>query len=356
MKLRATSSAPVRCQHRDGTSRVTFAAQRPLWLVGADICVFVRLDLGNVPERHRARAIAERARQLSPFPDQGWHAADHDGRIALWCWDAARVRAAIAAEPESGRAWEIVPEQVFFTPARDACVRERGGTFVLERWRDDELVFSAALPPGGQHRALCLRSAGLAVDADPPVVTAVPGERWDRRAFAWRRLLREPLAASAALLALASLWLLWSLGLLGGTYLANQQLSTRIAEQQQNLAPLLAQREQALAIAARTAALAALFEQVSAIEAAAEFEFLVGGRYQQMLDWEFSPRALRVTLQDATPDNRAYVEALERSPWFDRVGVSPAPNPDQITLQIALTPRAVDTPLYVREARAGGDS
>ncbi|MBK6583338.1 MAG: hypothetical protein IPG20_10655 [Gammaproteobacteria bacterium] len=139
-------------------------------------------------------------------------------------------------------------------------------------------------------------------------------------------------------------------------YLANQRLATRIAAQQQNLAPLLAQREQALAIAARNAALGALFEQVSAIEAAAEFEFLVGARYQQMLDWEFSPRALRVTLQDATPDNRAYVEALERSPWFDRVGVSPAPNPDQITLQIALTPRAVDTPLYVREARAGGDS
>ena len=356
MKLRATSSAPVRCQHRDGVSSVAITAQRPLWLVGADICVFARLDLGNVPERHRARAVAERARQLSPFSDQGWHAADHDGRVALWCWDAARVRAAIAADPESGRTWEIVPEQVFFTPARDACVRERGGALVLEKWRDDELVFSALLPASGQHRALCLRSAGLAVDAEPPVITAAPGQRWDRHAFDWRRMLREPLAAGAALLALASLWLLWSLGVLGGTHLANQRLSTHISAQQRSLAPLLEQREQALAIAARNAALGALFEQVSAIEAAAEFEFLVGARYQQMLDWEFSPRALRVTLQDATPDNRAYVEALERSPWFDRVGVSPAPNPDQITLQIALTPRTVDAPLYLREARAGGDS
>jgi hypothetical protein len=335
---------------------VALATQRPLWLVGADICVFARLDLARIPERHRARAVAERARQLSPFPDQGWHAADRDGSIALWCWDAAGVRAAMAADPESERAWEIVPEQVFFSPVRDACLRERGATMVLERWCDDELVFSTVLPAAGQHRALCLRSAGLDADADLPVVAAEPGPRWDRRAFDWRRMLREPFAAGVALLALASLWLLWSLGVLGGTHLANHRLANRIATQQQNLAPLLEQREQALAIAARNAALAASFEQVSAIEAAAEFEYLVGARYQRMLDWEFSPRALRVTLQDATPDNRAYVEALERSPWFDRVGVSPAPNPDQITLQISLAPRATDAPLYVREALAGGRS
>ena len=64
MTLRATSSAPVRCQHRDGTSSVALATQRPLWLVGADICVFARLYLARIPERHRARAVAERARQL----------------------------------------------------------------------------------------------------------------------------------------------------------------------------------------------------------------------------------------------------------------------------------------------------
>jgi hypothetical protein len=318
--------------------------------------VFTRLELPNIPERHRARAAAERARQLSPFSEPGWHTADHDGSIALWCWDAARVRAAIAAEPGPQRAWEIVPEQVFFSPVADTCLRERAGTMVLERWRDGQLVFSAPLPAAGPPRALCLRSAGLGADADPPLASSEPGKRWDQRALDWRRVMREPLAAGVALLALASLWLLWSLGVLGGTQLANHRLASRIAVQQESLAPLLERREQALAIAANNTALAGLFERVSAIEAAAEFEHLVGSRYQRLLDWEFTLRALRVTLQDSNPDNRAYVETLERSPWFERVGVSPAPSPDQITLQIALAANARDTPLYVREAAPGDDS
>ncbi|MFM7785409.1 MAG: hypothetical protein ACKPE6_12335 [Gammaproteobacteria bacterium] len=32
--------------------------RRPLWLVGAELCVFSVLELSAVPERHRSRALA----------------------------------------------------------------------------------------------------------------------------------------------------------------------------------------------------------------------------------------------------------------------------------------------------------
>lgn len=124
MKFRAPSSPPVRLQHREGVQPLppSLARRRPLWLLAADVCVFTLLDLRKVPARLRARAIAERARQLAPFAAAGWHAADHEGEIALWCWDETRVRAAIDAEG-AGSTWEVLPEQLFFSPPpMPACV------------------------------------------------------------------------------------------------------------------------------------------------------------------------------------------------------------------------------------------
>jgi hypothetical protein len=67
MKFRASTSAPARLQRASGVQPASVAVSRPLWLVGAELCVFTEIDLRAVPARHRGRAIADRARQLSPF-------------------------------------------------------------------------------------------------------------------------------------------------------------------------------------------------------------------------------------------------------------------------------------------------
>jgi hypothetical protein len=349
MKTAALSSATARRQDSEGVSalRLPGAARRALWLIGADLCVFTRIDMHAVAPRHRARAIAERARQLSPFAHSGWHSADLDGSMALWCWDAARVSAAMEQESGTASNWEILPEQIFVEPAQGGCLRQSGGADVLECWRDGKLAFSATLPDEASQRALRLRSAGLAVDAEPArLPTRLLASRWDQPELAWRELLREPMTAGLALLAGCALWLLWSLGMLAGQGFANQRLEQSLAAQQEALAPLLAEREQALQLAGRNQALAALLGQVSALEAAAEFEFLVGGQYQRLLSWQLNGSLLRATLEDPTPDNRAYVEALQGSPWFDRVSVSPSVRPDQINLEIQLGNTGA-APLYL---------
>ncbi len=352
MKFRAPSSPPVRLQHREGVQPLppSLARRRPLWLLAADVCVFTLLDLRKVPARLRARAIAERARQLAPFAAAGWHAADHEGEIALWCWDETRVRAAIDAEG-AGSTWEVLPEQLFFSPPADACVRAG----VLECWRDGRLVFSAPLPASPATRALTLRAARLAVDAEPPELPRSHGtQRWDRRPTDWRSLAREPLAAAAAALALATLWLLWSLGGLGGWEYAREREQRSLEQQRAALAPVLAQREEALRLAERNRALSALLGPPSALEVAAEFEHLAGPRYRRLLAWEFGARTLRATLEDPAPDNRAYVEALTRSPWFERVGIAVAQRADQIALEITLAAAPAQTPAYLaRDGSAG---
>jgi hypothetical protein len=335
---------------------VALATRQPLWLVGAESCVFARLELAAVPARHRARAIAQRARQLAPFAEPGWHAAERDdGRVLLWCWDAARVRKAIDEANAANTRWSVLPEQVFFAPREGACLRQLDGARVLERWESGALAYSVAIPPAATDIDLWLRSAGLPPGVPPPA--AEPGlvsMRWDRAPRDWKHLIKEPMAAGGALLALASLWLVWSLGELGGQHLANHRLAARIERDQERLAPLLAERERALALASRNQNLTRLLGKVDAVEAAAEFEYLVGDRYDKILEWEYTGKSLRVTLEDDAPDNRGYVEALEASPWFDRVSISPALRPNQLSLEVTLSADTAARPAYAAAAAGKG--
>jgi hypothetical protein len=162
------------------------------------------------------------------------------------------------------------------------------------------------------------------------------------------------MAAGCAALGVAALWLLWSLGTLAGWQFANQRLAERTEALQAELAPVLAQRDEAVALAARTQALAELLGNVTALEAAAEFEHLAGGRYGRLLSWDFNGRSLRATLEDSAPDNRAYVESLQRSPWFERVSIQTTPRADQISIDVTLVAKPPATPAYL--AAAGGDA
>jgi len=351
MKFRVSSSVPVLLQTAEGVRPAPQVGgnRRPLWLLAPELCVFTELDMRNVPARLRARAMSERARQLSPFPATGWHAADSEGWMALWCWDASRVRAAMDGTP-GDRDWELLPEQLFVAPEADACRRRSGAIDILERWRDGRLVFSAPLPPEGGAHPLWLRAAGLPADAEPPhAKEEYAPRRWDQRRGDWRRLLGEPAAAGYAALALAALWLLWSLGTLAGWQFANQRLEQRTRALDSELAPALAQRDEAIRLAGRARTLSQLLGPVTALEAAAEFEHLAGARYGRLLGWEFSGRSLRATLEDSAPDNRAYVESLQQSPWFERVGIQTTARADQISIDITLHAAPGAAPLYLAD-------
>ncbi len=352
MKFRASTSAPARLLRASGVQPAALAAARPLWLVGAELCVFTEIDLRAVPVRHRARAIADRARQLSPFASPAWHAADAAGSVALWIWDAARVTAAMADEDGPSRRWQVLPEQLFLPPAHAACLREIDATQrVLERWQGGRLVFSCLLPAAPREVALRLRAAGLAPDATPPVArTALQSARWDLPPFDWRVALRDPLVAAGLALACAVLWLVWSLGELAGERAANARLDASVESRERELAPLLEERSEALALAARNQALAGLLSGRNALEAAAEFEHLVGARYQRLLQWEVNARSAKAMVEDKAADNRAYVEALQQSPWFERVAVAPTLRPEQVSLEITLSANPKAVPLYVTAA------
>lgn len=354
MIFRARSSAPVRLQRADGTQVLALAASRPLWLVGADLCVFTRIDLGSVAPRFRQQVIAQQARQLAPFAAPGWHAADRGGEVLLWLWDQAVVQAAIAAAGGSG--WQVLPEQVHLRATADALLRrEYGTTTVLERWRDGRLAFSARLPAGGGDHAAWLRAAGLTIDRTPvPAGIDHDPVRWDRQPADWRAWARDPAVASGACAAAMALWLLWSLGELAASWQATAAAAASVATLERTLAPQLQQRDTALQLALRREALGTLLGGVTAIEAAAEFEHLAGGRYARLLDWRYGNGRMQVTLQDEHPDNRAYVEALEASPWFEKVSVTPAMRPDQISLEILLDGGTDRVPAYVAPAESAG--
>ena len=123
-------------------------------------------------------------------------------------------------------------------------------------------------------------------------------------------------------------------------------MADSLERQERELAPLLKQRERALALATRNRAMAAQLGRPDAVEVAAEFEHLAGARYQRLLQWDFNGRGARVVLEDSSPDNRAYVESITRSPWFPRVGVTPGLRPEQLNLELAFSPDAPHPPTY----------
>jgi hypothetical protein len=263
-------------------------------------------------------------------------------------WDAARTRAAMQ-EAGSTLRWTVLPEQVFLSgPADGSCLREAGTALVLERWIAGTLAFSACLPAGNTDPGLWLRAAGLPIDSALPRVPARHSAlRWDERPLDWRVLSRDPLAAAGVFAVAMSLWLMWSIGELAGWKVANQRLEDSLAAEQRALAPRLAEREKAMRLAGDNHALAREFGGVTGLDAVAEFEFLVGDRFTRLLDWQFDGRKLRVTLEDDAPDNRAYVEALDRSPWFDNVRVAPSMRANQIVLEIAVVSGAEKSPVHL---------
>jgi hypothetical protein len=193
-----------------------------------------------------------------------------------------------------------------------------------------------------------LRAAGLPIDSELPRLPARHSSvRWDMQPLDWRALGQDPLVAAGVFAVAMSLWLMWSLGELAGWKVANQRLDDALAAEQRALAPRLAEREKALRLGSDNSAIAREFGGVTGLDAVAEFEFLVGDRFTRLLDWQFDGRKLRVTLEDDAPDNRAYVEALDRSPWFDNVRVAPSMRANQIVLDIAVVAGAEKSPVYL---------
>jgi hypothetical protein len=200
-----------------------------------------------------------------------------------------------------------------------------------------------------------MRAAGLPPDASPAASdSALADQRWDLPAFDWRRTVRDPVSMAGLALLATILWLLWSVAELAGVHAANGRVAAAVAARETELAPLIVQREQALALAARNRALADQLARVDALEVAAEFEHLAGENYQVLLQWEFNGRGVRAMLEDSTPDNRAYVEAITSSPWFPRVSVNPGLRPEQISLDVAFEEVPGSTPVFA--SPPGGSS
>ena len=118
----------------------------------------------------------------------------------------------------------------------------------------------------------------------------------------------------------------------------------------QQAEPQLLARDHYIQIQADNEGRVELLKTPSPIAVMAEFEFLVGEQYENVLEWRQERSTLAATIEVTGESRRRLLEALQRSPLFTNVRVEPSVQPDAIVVEASLVEVGEDDLLFEREA------
>ena len=352
-------------QTRSGTARLAGRTLHPHWIVGRDLCMYRREDFANVPRGKRRSALALKLPVWSPFERTGHYCVWSGSTAMVWFWDEDKVGAsadvpgsagasgvsdapdapgapppATGARPAAGL--RVLPETVFHARKPDGLHLQRCREGVeLQYWRSDLLVDAFWFPHPPDRDGLrsfidrqaggaeALRSSAPAVAGGEPApepwrVPPAPGE--------WLEANEPPLVAACLLvLLLAVAWQearFWKIRHLASSTAAE------LARMQDDLDPLLAARNELLALHRTNRALSAILSEPSQALLMGLVDRAIPSAQARFREWHYQQRELRVVVEDPDPDPITYVRALEAEPLFDRVRAEPVRGDDRLRITL----------------------
>lgn len=319
---------PTRRLVNDDQGRVSrggiFGGQQ--WVVGRGQCRYRREDLHRLPARQRLQAARLAATRHRPSPDAHVHMAWSDGIAHLWFWDAGE-----AATVEVQRRW--IPESLLLAPPPVDGVRllKLAQGYEAQYWQKGDLAGSQWWEqlPGSEAWLRFVRSAGL----DPVAYQQVPEpvelpwseQPWGETRWAQRLngLLNEKtgwVLLAAALMA----GLGWQLASWQRWYAAGSQATAQVERMRQQVAPLLAAREQAEQAQGELERLQALRSPHDDFVLMAD----VAARLPEgsvLTGWRRETEKLQVAVRSSEADPRAFVVAFAEDARLSGVAVTPLP-------------------------------
>ena len=342
-------------------ARLAVRSTHPHWIVGRGLCMFRRHDFANVPKSRRRAAVELQLPVWSPFRRTGHHTVWQGSEAMVWFWDAAVVaeaQHAFAAAPAGRDApppedLHVLPETVFLPRQYDGVRLQpcRAGC-ELQHWRDGVLADAFWYPDRPDADQLESFLARQGVPAPGAVAARVvqngaaesfptehAAEPWASPVapMDWLQSNERALAAAAILLlALAAIWQEARYWKIDGLATAAQ---AEFDTQQEALAPVLATRDEILALSRRNDALATVLNTPSQAYLMGLVDQAIPGASARFSEWSYQQGELEVLVTDDDAlDPVAYVRALEAVPRFEAVRVGRSSRPDSVEIALRIRP------------------
>ena len=340
-------------------ARLAVRSVHPHWIVGRGLCMYRRHDFANVPKSRRRAAVELQLPVWSPFRRTGHHTVWQGSEAMVWFWDddsVAEAQHAFATTPAGRDAppaedLHVLPETVFL-PRQDDGVRLqpcRAGC-ELQHWRDGVLEDAFWYPdrPDADQLDSFLARQGVpdavaarvvqngAAEFPRPEHTAEP---WVSPIAPtdWLQANERAIAAAAVLLvAVVAVWQearYWKIDGLAAA--AEAEFDT----QQGALAPVLATRDEIVALRRRNEALTTVLNTPSQAHLMGLVDQAIPGESARFAEWSYQQGELQVLLtDDEALDPVAYVRALEAVPRFEAVRVGRATRPGSVEIALRVRP------------------
>ena len=339
-------SRPNAIQTRGGVARADFTSPDAHWIVGRDLCMYRCEDFGNVPKNRRRAALQLRLPVWSPFPNTGHHCVWADDIAMVWFWDADQAAVDPAWLGESADNVRAVPETVFYPRKADGMhVQACQEGYELQYWQANVLAnsFWMAGEPDQSRTDWFATSRGHAGTLGGEVETTpahLAEEPWASPVTAQEWLIANERRLVATGLALFALAAVWQEARIWNAHWRNNAAEAALAAMQEDLGPVLNERNEYLRLRSRNGALARILAEPSQALVMKEVDAAIPSPDAQFQEWRYQQGDLKVVLSDSNADPVAYVRQLEAQPLLR--DVSPGPSRRQGRVEFDMRAGAVE--------------
>lgn len=334
-------------QTRSRVARAAFTSTDAHWIVGRDLCMFRCEDFANVPKNRRRAALTLNLPVWSPFANSG-HYCVWSGAVAMvWLWDADQVAVdsdLLGQSPESIR---TVPETVFYPRKSDGMhVQACQEGFELQCWQDGVLADSFwSLAAPDQARVEWFASArGRAAPAAPvdtqPTTADFAAEPWSSPVTVPEWLIANERRLALGAVALFAVAAAWQEARIWNAQWRTGAAESALAVMQEELGPVLDERNEFLRLRSRNNALARILGEPSQAAMMLEVDAGIPNPEAEFQEWRYQQGDLKVVLTDPDADPVGYVRQLEGQPLLSEVAPGPSRRQDRVefNMRVGATP------------------
>lgn len=294
------------------------------WILARESTLYQRVSLTGIPKNSRAKVLAQKIRQLSPFDKTGKFIVEESEEAMIWLWDEnIRSQAVLEMEerhPDLGSYFSelvTIPETVLLPRQLDGSFETRTVNGEEAQSWDNSILVSSTWRPASADSPLALRNPWASFDTTAPLLN---------EALWWR-------------LGLLVLFLLIMLQLGNMSGLAGQQwiLEKRNVDAREEASSLLALRSRVQRIRADNQQLLEWLHHPSQLNALADFDEL----FQETAEinrWEYKTGELSATISDKKINNRRFIESLSKGEHFHNVRVEPGARLGTVVISLEVRP------------------
>jgi len=335
---------------------------RNVWILSRPLYRYVRFDLKSVPKPQRPQALALHIRQWSPFSRTGWYLLWDEDDALVWAWDAERVEAAVLENKLAQNSINIVPETLLHQ-----CQEQ--GTYLVscmdgvegQVWRHRSLISSRwwPKPPVIDEWVNFQRDAGSHPGSQ---VSKVPVARpLNLGEVPWGKSVAQDGAAvygakvEAWLVPFIALCLFATTMWYGAQWIklrtANKTRATELETLNQQAAPIVTARSQALESLGRIKVLLALDPYPNLLVLLSKLAEVLPKDGPYLKEWEFLNGKLKILI--ASPNKLVtsdYIKLLQSTGFFNNIQAASTSDPYNLTLNMDILSQAeIKTPMESSE-------